>query len=65
MLTRVLVFGAAVAIIVAALIINLSLLDIITMADMRETLGKSMSVLAVSTVAVLLVLAIVKLGEKR
>jgi hypothetical protein len=64
MLSRVLMFGAVLAIVVAALVINLSLLDIITIADMKETLGKSMSVLAVTIIAVLLIVAIFKLGKQ-
>jgi hypothetical protein len=61
---RVLAFGAIVGVFVATLLVILSILDLITMDELREALGKSVWVIVVSTVAVALVLAIGSLTKK-
>jgi hypothetical protein len=48
----------------AALVVNLAILDVISFTALRETLGKTLSVIAVTTVAVVLVLAMVKATSK-
>jgi hypothetical protein len=64
MYTRVLMLGVGLAILASAVVINLAILDIITFADVRETLGKGLSVVAVSTIAVLLLLALGRIGRR-
>ena len=64
MAKRILMVGAVIAVFVTALLVNLSVLDVIAIRDLREILGKTLSIVAVSTVAILLILAIVKIGQK-
>ena len=59
------IIGAVTAIFVSALIIILSILDLITIQELKETLGKTLSIVGVSTLAILLIIAIVKLAGKR
>ena len=61
---RILTIGAIAAVLIATAIVNLSLLDIITMSELRETLGRSLSVVAVSTLAIVLVAAIFRIGRR-
>ena len=49
----------------AALLVNLSLLDIITLQDLKTTLGKTVSIIAVSTIAIFVFIAVMKIGERR
>ena len=65
MFRRVLTAAAGIAILISALLVNLALLDIITVQDLRTTLGKIVSVIVVSTIAVVLVMAVMKIGERR
>ena len=64
MLKRTVLLGAALAVVAAALVVNLAILDVISFNALRETLGKTLSVIAVTTVAVVLVLAMVKATSK-
>jgi hypothetical protein len=64
MLKRTVILGAALAVVAAALVVNLAILDVISFTALRETLGKTLSVIAVTTVAVVLVLAMVKTTSK-
>jgi hypothetical protein len=64
MLKRTVLLGAALAVVAAALVVNLAILDVISFDALRETLGKTLSVIAVTTVAVVLVLAMVKATSK-
>jgi hypothetical protein len=64
MLKRTVILGAALAVVAAALVVNLAILDVISFTALRETLGKTLSVIAVTTVAVVLVLAMVKATSK-
>ena len=65
MLRRILVLGAVLSIVVATLVVNLSILDVISRDLLKETLGKTLSVIAVSTVALVLVIVLVKAGAKK
>ena len=65
MLRRVLVWGAVLSIVVAALVVNLSILDVIPRDLLKETLGKTLAIIAVSTVALVLVLVLVKVSAKK
>jgi hypothetical protein len=64
MLKRTVLLGAALAVVAAALVVNLAILDVTSFNALRETLGKTPSVIAVTTVAVVLVLAMVKATSK-
>ena len=65
MLRRILVWGAVLSIVVAALVVNLSILDVIPRDLLKETLGKTLSIIAVSTVALVLVIVLVKVSAKK
>jgi hypothetical protein len=65
MLRRILVWGAVLSIVVAALVINLSILDVIPRDLLKETLGKTLSIIAVSTAALVLVIVLVKVSAKK
>jgi hypothetical protein len=64
MLKRAVMLGATLAVVAAALVVNLTILDVISPGVLKETLGKTLSVIAVTTVAVVLVLVIVKTTSK-
>lgn len=61
---RVLAFGAILGVFVSALLVILSILDVITMEELKETLGKTVLVIGVSTLATILMIAIAKLGKR-
>ena len=65
MLRRIVVLGAVLSIVVATLVVNLSILDVISRDLLKETLGKTLSVIAVSTVALVLVIVFVKVSAKK
>ena len=65
MLRRILILGAVLSIVVATLVVNLSILDVISRDLLKETLGKTLSVIAVSTVALVLVIVLVKVSAKK
>ena len=65
MLRRIVVLGAVLSIVVAALVVNLSILDVIPRDLLKETLGKTLSIIAVSTVALVLVIVLVKMSAKK
>jgi len=65
MLRRILVLGAVLSIVVATLVVNLSILDVISRDLLKETLGKTLSIIAVSTVALVLVIVLVKVSAKK
>ena len=64
MLKRAVMLGASLAVVAAAVVVNLAILDVISPAVLRETLGKTLSVIAVTTVAAALILVIVKMTRK-
>jgi hypothetical protein len=59
---RVLMFGAMAAIVVAAVISCLLVLDVVTAPELRDTLGKVLLVIGVLTTAILLLIGAVKVG---
>ena len=65
MLRRIVMLGAVLSIVVATLVVNLSILDVISRDLLKETLGKTLSVIAVSTVALVLVIVLVKASAKK
>jgi hypothetical protein len=65
MLKRAVMLGATLAVVAAALVVNLTILDVISPTALRETLGKTLSVIAVTTVAVVLILLIVKKSSSK
>ena len=65
MLRRIVILGAVLSIVVATLVVNLSILDVISRDLLKETLGKTLSVIAVSTVALVLVIVLVKVSAKK
>ncbi len=65
MLRRILLLGAVLSIVVVTLVVNLSILDVISRDLLKETLGKTLSVIAVSTVALVLVIVLVKVSAKK
>jgi hypothetical protein len=58
------IMGAIAAVFMAAVIVNLSLLDIITVPELRDSLGKSLMVIAVTTVAIVLMITITRIGRQ-
>jgi len=62
LLKRVLTFGAMAAIVVAATIMSLLVLDIVTAPEVRETLGKTLLVISIVTAAILLLIGAAKFG---
>jgi len=64
MFKRILVLGAVIAIIVCALLINMYILDWVKFSELSENLRKILAIIAVSTAAGLLIMALVKVLEK-
>jgi hypothetical protein len=64
LLKRAVMLGATLAVVAAALVVNLTILDVISLGALREALGKTLSVIAVTTVAVVLILMIVKSSSR-
>lgn len=60
---RILTFGAVAMILAAALVAVLAVLDVITFRDARESLGKTVSVIAIVTGAVVLITALATYGK--
>jgi hypothetical protein len=57
---RIVVFGAIAAVLVAALVATLAVLDVIEVKDLTETLGRTVLVIAIATGAGVAVTAIAK-----
>jgi hypothetical protein len=64
MLKRTLMLGVALAVVAAALVVNLAILDVIALDAVKATLGRTLSVIAVTTLAITLVVALVKTTSK-
>jgi len=60
---RVLMFGAMSAVAVTAVIASLLVLDIVTAPELRDTLGKTLMVIGIATIAILLLIGAVKRGR--
>jgi hypothetical protein len=65
MLKRTLILGAVIAVLVSALMISGWILDLITIQDLKETSGKVFAIVAVFTVAGLLITMLVKMAQKK
>ena len=65
MFKRILVLGAVIAIIVCALLFNMYILDWVKFPELSENLRKILAIIAVSTAAGLLIMALVKVLEKK
>ena len=65
MFKQILIFGTVLVVFATALVINLSILDLLSIEELKQSLGKTVSVIAVSTAAILLIVGIVKLGERK
>ena len=61
---RILMVSSTAAVLLAAVLVNLSVLDVISVGELGETLGRTLSVVAVSTAAILLVGAIRRMGQE-
>jgi len=59
---RVLMFGAMAAIVAAAVISSLLVLDVVTAPELRDALGKTLLVIGIVTAATLLLIGAAKLG---
>ena len=59
---RVFMVGAMAAIVVAAVISSLLVLDVVTAPELRDTLGKTLLVIGIFTTAILLLIGAVKFG---
>jgi hypothetical protein len=57
MLRRIVLFGAMAAIVVAALVSALAVMDVITLADLTSTLGRTILVVVIATTTVVLLTA--------
>jgi hypothetical protein len=53
------------AVLLAALILDLWILDVISLQDLRESLGKLLGVIAVTTLAAALMSLLLKLNQKK
>jgi hypothetical protein len=60
---RIVAIGSLAAVLITALMVILSILDVVSGSEMRETLGKSLAVVGVSTLAVVLAAMILKAGR--
>jgi type III secretory pathway component EscU len=60
---RIVTIGSLVAVLITALTVILSILEIVSGSEMRETLGKSLAVVGVSTLALVLAAMILKLAR--
>jgi hypothetical protein len=60
---RIVTIGSLAAVLITALMVILSILEVVSGSEMRETLGKSLAVVGVSTLAVVLSAMILKAGR--
>lgn len=65
MTTRVLTFGAVLGIFASAVLAILQILDVISLRDATESLGKTLAVILVSSVSIVLMIALVRIGSRR
>ena len=59
---RVLMVGAMAAIVVAAVISSLLVLDVVTAPELRDTLGKTLLIIGIITASMLLLIGAMKFG---
>jgi len=60
---RIVTLGTLIAVLITALIVILSILDLVSGSEMRETLGKSLAVVGVGTLTLVLAAMILKAGR--
>ena len=60
-MTRILVFAGVLIVIVAAVLVNLAILDVLSRDALTSTLGKTASVVAVTTGAIVVVFLLMRL----
>ena len=65
MVRRILLLSAAVVAFAIAVIVNLAILDLVTMAEVRESVGKIVAIVAVSTVALAGIAFLIKASAVR
>ncbi len=61
--TRVLAMSAALVILVSALVAALAIVDVFSVQDAVETLGKTVSVIVVSIAALVLTISVIRLAK--
>jgi len=62
---RLLVVGGMAAVLLVTLILDLWILDVIGLQDLQEGLGKLLGVIAVTTLAAVLISLLLKLGQTK
>jgi hypothetical protein len=65
MFKQILALGAVIAVIICALLINLYILDWMKFPELMENVRKLLAIIAISTLAALSILAVVKVSEKK
>lgn len=60
---RILTFGALAAILVSAVVAVLVILDVVTLQDARESLGRTLSVILIVTAAVVVMAVVARMGK--
>ena len=65
MIRRILLLGAAMAAFSVAIIVNLAILDLVTMAELRESVGEIVAIVAISTVTLAGVALLIKASAAR
>jgi hypothetical protein len=65
MTKRVLMFGAVVAVFVAALLAVLRVMDLVSVQQATESLGRTLSVILISTVAIVVMATLVRIAKKQ
>lgn len=65
MTKRILIFGAILFVFAGAVLINLAILDILSLQELRQSLRKFLSVMLVSTIAILIMHKLFGLATQR
>jgi hypothetical protein len=65
MANRVLILGAVILIFAAALVVNLWIVDVVTLPALKESLGRIFSIVAVTTGATMAIIYLTKLAMKK
>jgi hypothetical protein len=65
MIKQVLVLGAATLVFAAAVIVNLWIVDVVTISALKESLGRISSVVVITTTATVLIIGLARLAMGR
>jgi hypothetical protein len=65
MTKRVLMFGGVVGVFVAALLAVLRVMDLVSVQQATESLGRTLSVILISTVAIVVMATLVRIAKKQ